>query len=327
MFICKRCHYSTHKQYNLRKHLKRKTICEPEYSSVSRDILLDNLNSNTRDYTSNQITNIEQTFKCKYCDNNYKSQSSKYRHQRNCKHKDEYENNKRTEHLIIKLHAQVKELMEEKNLGTIDTIDLSTNTGNNIAGNDINQNNTQNTQNNQQINIDNSITDNSKKVHINNYGDEDISHITDKEFKEMIKDPYNAMTRLINAIHFNDSKPENKNLRIPNIKNPFIECFKDGVWYYGNQYKVLCKAYTIKKNILHEAFLRIEHQLDEKTKKIYREYKKAADSDLFTVQSQLTDIKAAIISGTRKKTPNTSRHALRQTCCPETQIKQLLDIK
>lgn len=327
MHICKRCHYKTNKTTNLRNHLTKKKVCEPLYSNEPREILLGEMNTLTRNYKyeKNKIT-----FSCNYCNKIYKTHQSKYRHQKTCPIKKEHDEMKlHTEILFTKLHAQVKELMEEKNLGTVDTIDLSTNNGN-VAGNDVNQNtqnNIQNTQNNQQINIDNSVTDNSKKVHINNYGNEDISHITDKEFKEMIKDPFNAMTRLINAIHFNDSKPENQNLRIPNIKNPFIECFKDGVWYYGNQYKVLCKVYTIKKNILHEAFLRIEHQLDEKTKKIYREYKKAADGDLFTVQSQLTDIKAAIISGTRENPPNPSRHALRQTCCPETQIKQLLDMK
>jgi hypothetical protein len=326
MYKCERCHYTTTRYSNLKNHLKKKNVCPPKFSNQSREQLLIQLDKTKRSMNVLQIANST-IYTCEFCNNTYKSRQARYKHKKTCEKKkiyDELEKKNNTEQLIIKLHTQVKKLMEEKNLGTIDTIDLSTNTGNNIAGNDVNQNNTQN---NQQINIDNFITDNSKKVHVSNYGDEDISHITDKEFKEMIKDPYNAMTRLINAIHFNDSKPENQNLRIPNIKNPFIECFKDGIWYYGNQYKVLCKAYTIKKNILHEAFLRIEHQLDEKTKKIYHEYKKAADGDLFTVQSQLTDIKAAIISGTRKNPPNPSRYALRQKCCPETQIKQLLDMK
>jgi hypothetical protein len=323
MPICERCHYYTEKLCNLKKHLNRKTVCDATYSSISRELLLLHINDNTRNYLTNYICDTpEHVFNCKYCKNTYKSQSSKYRHQRDCKHKHAYEENlerqRHTEILIAKLHEQVKELMEENNLGTVDTIDLSANNNGNIAGNDVNL---QNIQNNQINNINNS-----KKVNINNYGDEDISHITDQDFKEMIEDPYNAMSRLMNAIHFNDLKPENQNLRIPNIKNPFIEIFKDGIWVFGNQYKLLCKAYTTKKEILHNAFLRIEHQLDEKTKRIYYEYKEAADSNLFTVESQLTDIKATIISGTRHKPPVPSRYALRQTCCSKKNIKENIAI-
>ena len=70
-----------------------------------------------------------------------------------------------------------------------------------MAGNNIN-----NTMNNNQINN----IDNSKKIDIHNYGEEDLSHITDHDYKEMLKDPFSALSKLINAIHFNDLKPENK---------------------------------------------------------------------------------------------------------------------
>ena len=142
----------------------------------------------------------------------------------------------------------------------------------------------------------------------------------------MLKDPFSALSKLINAIHFNDLKPENQNLRIPNIKNPFVETFKDCEWVVGNQYKLLCKIYNITKEILHQAFLRVEDQLDEKTKELYYEFRRVSEQDLFTVQSQITDIKATIISGTRHKPPLPSRHALRQTCCPSSNKNILKDI-
>lgn len=296
---------------NLKKHLKKKRSCESKFSTLSRELLLLNLDNSTREY----ITETKNMFACRYCKKTYKSRSSKYRHQKICKKKKEFEERfdkeRRTEILINKLSIQVKKLMEEKKMEN----DTNKQTTTHITTQNIQQINNQQINNHQINNIDNS-----KNIQINNYGEEDLSHITDNEYKEMLESPFNAMTKLMNAIHFNKNKPENNNLRIPNVKLPFAKIFKDGEWVFSNQYKLLCKAYSVKKEILHKAFLRIESQLDEKTKRIYYEYRQAANDDLFTVQSQLTDIKAAIISGTRTNTPILSKYALRQTCCPKKQL-------
>ena len=45
---------------------------------------------------------------------------------------------------------------------------------------------------------------------LNNYGSEDLSHITDKLKTELLNIPYCAIPKMIEAIHFNDEKPENK---------------------------------------------------------------------------------------------------------------------
>ena len=306
-FTCLRCGYVTNLKANLKKHLKRKTICKPILQDISiNQILLHNNIISCKKYI------------CRYCNKELGSKQSKSRHENHfCKHKSLVTNQMLMENLANQLGPQVKNILEETKIGTIDIESIYNNYNNNgqMAGNDIN------TLNNQVNNIDNS-----KKIDIHNYGEEDLSHITDTDYKEMLKDPFSALSKLINAIHFNDLKPENQNLRIPNIKNPFVETFKDGEWVVGNQYKLLCKIYNIKKEILHQAFLRVEDQLDEKTKELYYEFRRVSEQDLFTVQSQITDIKAAIISGTRHKPPVPSRRALRQTCCPSRNKNLLKDI-
>lgn len=304
MFVCPRCHYRTKWKGNFKTHLNRKISCTPIYSSESIESILLKYG-----FISNTTSDKIEKYKCQYCDKSFKYKSGKCRHEKNrCKMKrlQLIENNKRIEHLTTKLLPQIKNILEETNIGTID---LSNHT---LSTNSINVTNIQNQTNNQLI----TNIDNSNNLQIHNYGQEDLSHITDQQYKEMLQDPFNAMSKLMNAIHFNDQKPENQNLRIPNIKQPFVEVFEDGDWIVSNQYKLLCKAYTVKKEILHQAFLRIQEQLDEQTKKLYYEYRQAANCDLFTVQSQITDIKAAIISGTRHKNPVPSRYALRQTCSP-----------
>jgi hypothetical protein len=321
-YDCLRCGYSTNLKANFKKHLKRKVLCKPSIKDVPIKYMIEfyklyeYFNKNNTD-TNIIANNSTKKYKCKYCNRSFSTAPSRSRHQLHyCKERDNILDNLRMKNLIDMLGAEVKGYMEENQIGTIDIDSIYNNHGQ-MAGNNIN-----NTMNNNQINN----IDNSKKIDIHNYGEEDLSHITDHDYKEMLKDPFSALSKLINAIHFNDLKPENQNLRIPNIKNPFVETFKDGEWVVGNQYKLLCKIYNIKKEILHQAFLRVEDQLDEKTKELYYEFRRVSEQDLFTVQSQITDIKATIISGTRHKPPLPSRHALRQTCCPSSNKNILKDI-
>jgi hypothetical protein len=86
--------------------------------------------------------------------------------------------------------------------------------------------NTTNIQNN---NIKSNIQNN---IILNNYGKEDLSHITDAFKQELIKIPYSMIPKMIEAVHFNDKKPENKNISITNKKDNLIKIFKNNKWIY-----------------------------------------------------------------------------------------------
>ena len=70
---------------------------------------------------------------------------------------------------------------------------------------------------------------------LNNYGSEDLSHITDKIKNELLKIPYAAIPKMIEAIHFNDDKPENKNILLPNKKENLIKVYTGDKWVYKNK--------------------------------------------------------------------------------------------
>ena len=80
----------------------------------------------------------------------------------------------------------------------------------------MNNNITNNTQNN-----------NNQKIQINNFGEENISYLTSDTYKELLTDPRNSISKLIDEIHFNKKYQENSNIRIPNKKQQFAEIFKD----------------------------------------------------------------------------------------------------
>ena len=57
--------------------------------------------------------------------------------------------------------------------------------------------------------INNTQTNN---IQLNSYGHEDLSHITDSLKTKLIRMPYGMIPKMIEAIHFNECKPENNNI-------------------------------------------------------------------------------------------------------------------
>jgi len=55
-----------------------------------------------------------------------------------------------------------------------------------------------------------------KGLNINSYGKEDMSHITDTFKNQMINSSYKMIQKMIEQVHFNKEKPENKNILLPN---------------------------------------------------------------------------------------------------------------
>jgi hypothetical protein len=86
-----------------------------------------------------------------------------------------------------------------------------------------------NTTNIQHNNIESNIQNN---IILNNYGKEDLSHITDTFKEQLIKIPYSMIPKMIEAVHFNDKKPENKNISLTNKKDNLIKIFKNNKWIY-----------------------------------------------------------------------------------------------
>ena len=70
-FICERCKYETDRSTNLKKHLKRVNICEPKYSKISVQDLLNKLKKNSE-------------FICDNCNKGFSHYSSLYRHKKDC---------------------------------------------------------------------------------------------------------------------------------------------------------------------------------------------------------------------------------------------------
>ena len=81
-----------------------------------------------------------------------------------------------------------------------------------------NTTNTDNSTTNNNINNSTNIENQQINIHINGFGKEDLSYITDKHFREWFNGPFSAIPNLVEYIHFNPKKPQNWNAKIPDDK-------------------------------------------------------------------------------------------------------------
>ena len=111
---------------------------------------------------------------------------------------------------------------------------------------------------------------------LNNYGKEDLSHITDTLKTELLGIPYGAIPKMIEEIHFNDNKPENKNIMIPNKKENLVKIFKGDKWIYKNKNDTITDLVDSKYTIIDEHYegMDNEHMLPLAMKTTFTKFKK-----------------------------------------------------
>ena len=177
--------------------------------------------------------------KCEYCNKEFSSRQTLLRHKKKyCKIKESLQKKLDLQNDIIKkMDSEMKEYRKDKDKLYDQLGELIKKTGNTT----INKNTTNNT------------------INLNSYGNEDLSHITNSFKTQMLKGPFEMIPKMIEEVHFNDKKPENKNICYPNKKNNNVKIFKEGKWKYynkedlmdeimGNNYCILDVYYDEKKD-------------------------------------------------------------------------------
>ncbi len=162
-------------------------------------------------------------YRCNYCDKDYKHRQSLYYHRLKCPHyikekeiREELSIS-RTELTRLKDKLFHKTVSNKKNKKAIKKII------NNI--NNTNNNNTTNNTTNNNIQINNHI-------HINPLGKEDLSFITSKDKRRILKCKYDGIIELTKLIY---SKPENMNFYKPNKKEDVMAYINEkGQLQHGN---------------------------------------------------------------------------------------------
>ena len=192
--------------------------------------------------------NIETDFECTWCSKSFSNNSNLSRHINICKVKckqDELEKkiqdeSQLTNNRVEELEAKYKILEDKVNTSVAPisetTISGSSNTNAPIqhSHNPITTTTTTTTNSH---NTTNNITT------INNYGHEDLSHITLKRITFVFSKSFSSVVECVKLKHFSPHAPQNKNVCIKDMKSKYAYVFCDGNWDIIGRKKLIDNMY------------------------------------------------------------------------------------
>ena len=161
-------------------------ICDKNFSSY-KSLWNHNKNFHKQSIFNEQNDKILK-YKCKFCNNYYKHLQSRWKHEKTCKYNNKIqlleEKNKQLEEMINKLALEVKNKnLNQTNNGTINNNEIGT--------------------------INN--------IQIVSLGREDLSKLSQKEQKNILKFGSSSLKKIITAINFNPKIPEQQNIKLTNL--------------------------------------------------------------------------------------------------------------
>jgi hypothetical protein len=261
-YCCELCNISTKLKYDFKRHLntnkhRGRVNAEKEKS----DIMVMNTNEhkmNTNEHkmnTNEHKKNISHS--CSFCSELFKTIPSKRRHELHyCKNRFDNMNYK-------KMFLESKKQMENEKKHLKKQIEiLLTKVG------DTTINNTQN-------------------IQLNSYGKEDLEHITDTMKTQLLRLPYGMIPKMIEAVHFNEDKPENKNIVLPNKKDNKIKVYSENKWIYKDKDELLHDLIDGKYFILDNYYDSVIENLSNSNKLNYEKFRTFFDENDKLLHDQL----------------------------------------
>ena len=240
LYKCECCNFSSKLKGDYKRHLITKKHLTNNHNSLQHMVMSTNehkMSTNEHKMSTNEhkMSTNEHKFSCEFCGELFSTHANKRRHELHyCKENGSSKKIINEKNKLIKvMQKQIDKLIDK-------------------AGNTT------------------TITNN---IQLNNYGNEDLSHITNVIKDSMLKLPYGMIPKMVEAIHFNDTKPENKNIILPNKNENKIKIFKHNKWVYKSKDDIINDLIDGKYFILDTHYDDICNTLDNVNKMRYSKFR------------------------------------------------------
>ena len=133
------------------------------------------------------------------------------------------------------------------------------------------------------------INNTQNNIIIKNFGEENVSYLTDYFFKNLLKSNNSIQTipSIVKQIHCNKEHPENMNIKILNKKTPFINVYKEDKWQQQDKKKTIQKIVNKNFNLLDSKYNdgEIQKTLSKNNKKEYSNFKNELTTNKYLVNN------------------------------------------
>jgi len=246
LYKCPRCGYETKIKTRFNRHLNRQFPCEPKLSNITIKEIKNKRKENKKKIIKSNESNDLKKHACTYCSKKYSRMDSLQRHIKYyCTEKSKYI--KETElqnNIIIKETINLLKIWQEKYEKNKDEIFKKVTQQVNI----LSQNDCHNTYNNNTINV-------------NNFGCENIDHLSHNLLTTYINRPGLAIPKLINKIHFDPTHPENHNLKTSKLDKKVVQVNENNTWVIKDRDTIIKKLIDDKNDLLQNHFNKVEKNL------------------------------------------------------------------
>ena len=291
IFKCQRCERVFKRKWDMKRHLSRKNPCMAKTENIPENgIKHSKIFQNIPKYSKNEVKTppkpakkINNRFVCEYCERTYGQKYNLNKHQKKCQIKKKVELEKKEKDKL-----ELRTIIEQQK----NRIKLLEHNGNTQT---INNTNCNNTTHNNTINIT-----------LNNYGDEDISYITEIKPKETLKylllQGMSGLHDYINYKYCNPEQPQNFTIKYSNDRSKYVSIRDQNVWKRKDKDAVMNELYDRDNNVeeLLQVYEKIneiadDDELDEAQSVFLKEIDKFYDGDN-TISRELDKYKSSTLT-------------------------------
>ena len=153
-----------------------------------------------------------------------------------------------------------------------------------------------------QNNTINNIKNQKNNIIINCFGNENLTHLTDKVIISCMNQIYGSIPLLIEKIHFDPEHPENHNVKITNTKLPHAKIMNSKKeWQVVNKKDTIHSMVENGYNMLDEHFQEKSHKLEEMKQRHFRDFQtKYEEADKDTMKGIKEKVEFLVIHNSRK---------------------------